>query len=436
MKRFDGSARNPARLRHSSVTKNNRAGEDKGLQRLRQFPQKPCSLFFILAEESPAYFIISQTKKIYKQMVHELYKILSTYVTSGLFLAYGLVFLFTLIPDGPLMGNYRKARYAIAGAYLFFAAVEMLELAMGSGGRHSLALMQAITIAIAASQSFLFTFAMLALVDVHFPGWRYIFREAVPALLLIAIVLLAYAFCSEACFGFAFYGFALIYTLLMVRYTFLFLRGYRLFRRRMDNYYSDEEAGRLRWVAFSFFAALAIGVMALLTSVFMSTVVALSFTLIFDTFYTLFAIRFLNYPHLFQRELEHVMEDEKPDAAPAESDAKSGGEAFALLEKRIELWVADKEFRQQGITVDALASRLFTNPKYISTYINKHKKQTFRKWINELRIEEAKVILTREPDTTLTDVAHRTGYADKSHFLRQFKELNGVSPTEWRRQVR
>jgi AraC-like DNA-binding protein len=368
-------------------------------------------------------------------MIQELYNILSIFATSGLFLAFGLVFLFTAIPGSPLMGNYRKARYAIAGAYLFFVAVEIAKFMLGGLAGNSLALMQVVAIAISASQSFLFTFAMLALVEVHFPGWRYIFREAAPALLLIAIVFLAYAFCSEACFGLAFYGFAVIYALLLARYTFLFLQGYRQFRRRMDNYYSDEEAGRLRWVVFSFFAALSIGVMALLASVFMSSLVALIFTIIFDAFYTLFAIRFLNYPHMFQSIIEKAMEDGEPETAQADSGAKAAGDAFDLLEKRIELWVADKEFTRQGVTVDILAARLFSNPKYISTYINTHKKQTFRKWINELRIEEAKSILIREPDSALAEVALRTGYADKSHFLRQFKEQNGLTPTEWRRQV-
>jgi AraC-like DNA-binding protein len=368
-------------------------------------------------------------------MVHELYEILSIFVTSGLFLAYGLVFLFTVIPGGPLMGNYRKARYAMAGAYLFFVAVEIAKLLIGELEGHSLALIQSASLAIAASQSFLFTFAMLGLVEVHFPGWRYIFREAAYALLLIALMFAAYAFCPEPWFGAAFYGCAVVYGLLLARYTFLFLQSYRQFRCRMDNYYSEGEAGRLRWVIYSFFAALSIGVMALLTTVFISTLVALTFTIIFDVFYSLFAIRFLNYPHLFQSIIEKVMEDEIPEDEAIEADPKSGSDAFALLEKRIELWVANKEFTQQGITVDILSARLFTNPKYISTYINTHKKQTFRKWINEIRIEEAKSILAEEPDATLIDVAHRTGYADKSHFLRQFKELNGISPTEWRKGV-
>ncbi|GHT58163.1 hypothetical protein AGMMS50239_02150 [Bacteroidia bacterium] len=79
----------------------------------------------------------------------------------------------------------------------------------------------------------------------------------------------------------------------------------------MDNYFSDMEAGRLHWVAFSFFAALAIGVMALLSSLFMSTLVALLFAVVFDIFYVYFAFRFVNYAHQFHA-IERAMADETP----------------------------------------------------------------------------------------------------------------------------
>jgi hypothetical protein len=80
----------------------------------------------------------------------------------------------------------------------------------------------------------------------------------------------------------------------------MFLNSYRLFRLRMDNYFSDMEDGRLHWVAYSFFVALAIGIMALLSSLFMSTFVALLFAVVFDIFYIYFAIRFINYVYQFQ----------------------------------------------------------------------------------------------------------------------------------------
>jgi AraC-like DNA-binding protein len=356
------------------------------------------------------------------------------------------MFLFIVIPADPLLGNYRRARYMMAGAYLFFVVAGIVEYLFDTSSPDvsNLALMQTVTLVIAASQAFLFTFAMLALLDVRFPGWRYIFRETACVLLFIIAVVSAYTFFSGNIFRNTFYIFTGIYALLLVRYTFLFFKSYRLFGLRMDNYFSDMEAGRLRWVAFSFFAALAVGVMALLSSLFMSTLVALLFVIIFDIFYIFFAIRFVNYAYQFHT-IGRAMDDETPEDAEKQctvvlhneraagsKKTKKHSAAFALLEKRIEKWIDDKGFTEQGITIDALAVKLVTNNKYLSTYINTYKKQTFRDWINELRIEEAKILLLQYPELTVNEIAHNTGFSDKSHFLRRFKEQVKLSPTNWK----
>ena len=374
--------------------------------------------------------------------MNELYNIISIFVTSGLLLACGVMLLFAFIPANALLGNYRKARYTMAAAYLFFVAVSIAEYLSGDSSIQNVPLIQTVTLAIAASQAFLFTFAMLALVDVRFPGWRYIFREAAVVLLFIATLFTVYICCTEAFFYIAFYGFAFIYTLLLVRYTVLFIKSYRQFRYRMDNYYSDEESGRLRWVAFSFFASLVIGVMALLSAVFSFAIFVLIFAIIFDAFYIYFAIRLINYVHLFQV-IERTIDDSATeeiippanDEPIADNNVKEDRTAIAVLEKQIELWVTNKGFTKQGITIDALAAMLNTNSKYLSTCINTGKRQTFREWINALRIEEAQNMLLKYPDMTINEIAEKTGFLDKSHFLRNFKKQNKLSPTGWKNRM-
>ncbi|MDR1344072.1 MAG: helix-turn-helix domain-containing protein [Tannerellaceae bacterium] len=373
--------------------------------------------------------------------MHEAYNILSIFVTSGILLACGLMLLFSVIPGGRLSGNYHKARFMMAGAYLFFVVLDIVEyLFQTLPDAQDITLMQTITLTIAVSQAFLFSFAMLALLEVRFPGWRYVFLEAALPVLLVAAVFTAYACCTAETFGVVFYAFTGLYALLLVRYTCLFLASYGRFRLQMDNYFSDMEADRLRWVAFSFFAALAVGVMALLSAVFMSTVVALLFTIIFDTFYLYFAVRFINYSHQFQA-IERAMDaGGAEECLPASLEGTEAGgkttgmhaDAFTQLEKRIDEWIAGKGFTEKGITIDLLAARLYTNSKYISVYINIHKKQTFREWINGLRIEEAKILLLQYPEMTVLEIASRVGIATGSHFGKQFRASTGLSPSRWR----
>ncbi|MDR1129812.1 MAG: hypothetical protein LBK96_02400, partial [Prevotellaceae bacterium] len=144
--------------------------------------------------------------------MNELYNILSIFVTSGLLLACGLILLFMNTPDSPLLGNYRKARYTLACAYLFFVVFEIVEYLLQTP--QSIASVQTVALAIAVTQAFLFTFAILALVEVRFPGWKYLFYETLPVLLYIAGVFTAYLSCPEESFGLVFYVFAGIYALL------------------------------------------------------------------------------------------------------------------------------------------------------------------------------------------------------------------------------
>ncbi|MDR3338693.1 MAG: hypothetical protein LBT25_01120, partial [Candidatus Symbiothrix sp.] len=79
-------------------------------------------------------------------MIHELYDIISIYVTVGLLLLGGLSFLFVTIPDSPLLQSYRKARIAMAFAYLFFVAVNAVEYLFRDAENDSILLTQMVTL--------------------------------------------------------------------------------------------------------------------------------------------------------------------------------------------------------------------------------------------------------------------------------------------------
>jgi hypothetical protein len=98
-------------------------------------------------------------------MIHELYDIISIIVTGSLLVVFGLLFLSIVIPDSPLFRNYRRARRVMACAYLFFALVNGVEYAFRDAAEDNTRLTQ--TLAIAFSQAFLFTWTLIALLNVR-----------------------------------------------------------------------------------------------------------------------------------------------------------------------------------------------------------------------------------------------------------------------------
>jgi AraC-like DNA-binding protein len=370
-------------------------------------------------------------------MISELYNTFSIIVTASLLLLFGLLFLFISIPERPLLHSYRKARWMMTGCYLFFAFINGVEYVFRDTAGDNIPLTQTVTLAIAFSQSFLFTWTLIALLNVRWMERRRFCRELTLVGTCIAALFAVWSLCPPAVFGPVFCGFLLLYAAQLLRYTRLFVSNYRLFGQQMDNYFSGSEAGRLRWVAFSFFAALAVGVLALLPAVFMSDFNALLFTVVpVWFFYTFFGIRFLNYAfrfHTFETAVEH--EPPPPDAPDAGEPSPAGAAAYASLGIKLEQWVASGQFVRQGITIDMLAAELYTNRSYLSAYINKFRGQTFREWINGLRIEEAKRMLLRHPSLNMQEIALRTGFANRSNFGRQFLRQTGLSPKKWRENL-
>ena len=69
-----------------------------------------------------------------------------------------------------------------------------------------------------------------------------------------------------------------------------------------------------------------------------------------------------------------------------------------------------------------------------SRFFRSHTGRTFPAFVNDLRIGRACRLLT-ETEMNITEIALSCGYRNISNFNRQFLELKGVSPCEFRRQM-
>ena len=61
--------------------------------------------------------------------------------------------------------------------------------------------------------------------------------------------------------------------------------------------------------------------------------------------------------------------------------------------------------------------------------------KNFVNYLRDLRMEEAKKLL-RETDVRINEISLRVGYANPKHFMKTFKGLYGVSPSDFRNNAR
>ncbi len=91
-----------------------------------------------------------------------------------------------------------------------------------------------------------------------------------------------------------------------------------------------------------------------------------------------------------------------------------------------------KLHRNENITSKDICRALLCSRSYMSTEFNKHTGMSIREYINKLRIEDAKLLLTNS-DLTITEIAFSVGFSDSNYFSNVFKSIVGVSPIKYRK---
>ena len=105
---------------------------------------------------------------------------------------------------------------------------------------------------------------------------------------------------------------------------------------------------------------------------------------------------------------------------------------WARLRKRI---LDEGLFLKPGLTLESLAAGLGVNRNRLSAMINSFEGENFNSFLNRLRTQKALACIKEYPDLPLGTIAGMCGYEDQSSFSRQFKAIQGVSPSEYRHSL-
>ena len=94
-----------------------------------------------------------------------------------------------------------------------------------------------------------------------------------------------------------------------------------------------------------------------------------------------------------------------------------------------------KPYLDPNLTIVQLARQMSQPQRVISETINHSTGVSFSQWINQWRIEEAKALIVDDPDKGLLDIMLSAGFQSKSNFNKSFKDIVGLTPSEWRKQL-
>ena len=333
------------------------------------------------------------------------------------------------IRQDEMFKKYSTARWCLCVAFVVFGLANLLQVGMESDGKEE-ALTGAMMVCIGSICAMMFTMVALVFIRPSVVTLRNVMIQLAFILLVSAFLLVARFMFPLHLFYIIYYVYICVYVMLLAAYTYVYVKNYQVFRKQMMDFYEEDELlYRLRWIQWTFWSALMVGVMALLL-VIDSHYVNLLLTCLFTAYFLFITISFINYQQYSQliSRAVNTPESVEPTQIPA---TKAD---FEALTAKIDEWVRQKKFAETDKSVEEIAKQLDTDSSTLREYFTNHMGEDFRSWRIRTRIEEAKRLLDENPSIKIIDVIRLTGFNDRPYFYRVFTKVTGMTVVEYRQK--
>lgn len=131
------------------------------------------------------------------------------------------------------------------------------------------------------------------------------------------------------------------------------------------------------------------------------------------------------------REREQPEPDEQSlPSAKAEVATEDDEHCFELINQRLR---QDDLYLEPALNLARLARKVGIPARKVSQAINQQAGMNVSQYVNQLRIQQAARWLSRS-DRPVTEIMLEAGFSTKSNFNREFLRVQGMNPSEWRKQ--
>lgn len=106
-------------------------------------------------------------------------------------------------------------------------------------------------------------------------------------------------------------------------------------------------------------------------------------------------------------------------------------EIGAALEK----WCDDRMYKDCNVTIYSLAANLGCKKNELTEYFNLSQHTNFRTWLSDIRFNEAVRMMKENPEFSNDAISTECGFSSHTQIYRIFKQMTGLSPSQWREQM-
>ena len=239
---------------------------------------------------------------------------------------------------------------------------------------------------------------------------------------------------------------AVLYMLMQGYYTWRHSSSLVAMRHALSDYYDRDTDGMLRWMQYSIIGLMLLALMVPMAIFGTGTwMLIIAFAIYFFLFYLVDSFCFYLVspaPERVQAAEQNATEVKeeacREQAAMSSHKGTEEGTDAALLspevthevEQAVAAWLARGGYRQTGLLQPQAAQDIGISRYRLTAWLHQHGLK-YNEWMAQLRIEEAKRIISEHPDWGNDSVAQHCGFTDRSAFQKKFKQKTGLTPAEW-----
>lgn len=353
---------------------------------------------------------------------HELTYIL---ITFGYILIFGILGLITLllqVPKDKEMISYKKAKRTLGASLLTLAAYCVIRLVFPQHHEDYVDFWLLVTFTLI--HSWLTYSSLLFLLETpRFIIKKFLIDGAIPTGLMLAcgfigVFLPQTQEVMQVVFG-------CIFGLKCAYMFYTCLREYKKCEKELDNYY--DQTPDIKWILGLIFLSLIMSAVTIVA--FYVTSIHLFYYLSIPIIYAYIVLKVVNFA---PKKIDAIRKQNNTQDAPEEPKKKNIG-IEDKIGPLVREWIESKRYCSSDLNIKDVAMEMGTNHNYLSQYLNNTLGQTFQIWLNTLRIEESKKLLTDGSKKSIEEVGTLVGYSQIYNFSRWFRMVTGTTPFQYRK---
>ena len=236
---------------------------------------------------------------------------------------------------------------------------------------------------------------------------------------------------------------------------FYFIKTNRILKlrqQRLQEQYSEIETRKLEWfkiINYSFALVFIIGGISAIVrtsyldpyALYMGYHVVIALSLFYITLmiykYPIVFTRFIPAIEIPEDDISTLQEPIKTAAPKPDFPDSDEDKEMAIVFKIENLMRDQKPFKNPNFSLNDLAEAISESRNSLSFVLNNRLNKNFYNYINELRIEESKRLLSDEKllHYTIDGIASESGFKTMSVFYRFFKDIEKVTPAVYRKNI-